>query len=127
MADFSDLIGTPFARGGRDPAVALDCYGLVMECYRRAHGVELLDYRSPNEAHTIAAVIASQLPLWRPVAEGEPGSVALFRVLTYGQHVGFVIEGDRFIHTWERSGGVLIERFSTWRQRCMGCYRHHSA
>lgn len=46
MIDYEDLIGIPFVNHGRDRAVGFDCYGLVMEMYRR------LVLTSPNLRQT---------------------------------------------------------------------------
>jgi cell wall-associated NlpC family hydrolase len=42
MVPVDDLIGTPFVRGGRQPGVALDCLGLVLEVARR-RGIPAVD------------------------------------------------------------------------------------
>lgn len=39
---FDDLVGIPFVEGGRDPAVGLDCLGIVLEGLRRL-GIEAED------------------------------------------------------------------------------------
>lgn len=122
MDDFADLIGVPFQYEGRGPDT-YDCYGLVMECCRRTHGVEIPDVKSPHQIEEIAAVLAGQLPSWREV-EAKPGVVAVFRVKGYGAHVGFLLGRDRFLHTWERSGGVCIERLSHWKNRVFGFYEY---
>lgn len=43
MIDYDDLIGIPFINGGRDRNKGFDCYGLVMEVYRRC-GIALPEY-----------------------------------------------------------------------------------
>ncbi|MBB4315372.1 C40 family peptidase [Roseospira marina] len=114
-----DLIGKPFAYGGRGPD-SFDCYGLLMELYRRK-GVMLPDYRSPTRLHDIAAALADGLWRWTPI-ESRPGAAVTFRIKGYGAHVGLVLRHDRFIHTWEGTGGVCIERLSHWKQRVLGFY-----
>ena len=32
---YYDLLGTPYLRGGMDPRQGLDCFGLLLEAYRR--------------------------------------------------------------------------------------------
>ena len=123
MAEFDDLIGKPFQLGGRGPD-SFDCYGLVREAYYREHGVLIPDYRSPSDQGRIAALMANQLVLWERT-ECAPGAVILFRVLGYGSHVGFIRPDNRFMHTWEASGGVVIERLdASWERRSLGCYRY---
>ena len=43
MIDYSDLIGVPFKNQGRDKNIGLDCYGLVMEVYKKL-GIQLPEY-----------------------------------------------------------------------------------
>lgn len=124
--NWSDLIGRPFAYGGRGPD-EYDCYGLLMELKRR-EGVQLPDYKSPSDAASIAAIFASELRLWRP-AELSVGSVLLFLIPAQrGRqpyfHVGYALGHGDFIHTWEKSGGVTVERLSDWMPRFKGAYRY---
>lgn len=113
MAEYSDLIGVPFAYNGRDPQKALDCYGLLKELYKR-DGVDLPDYVTHSEApESIAAIMVTGRELWRrtPLA---PGRLLLIRLGIYYWHVGYYLGDDEFIHTSLSTGGVCIERYSTW-------------
>lgn len=110
--DVSDLIGKPFKYGGRGQD-SYDCYGLVMELYRRFMGIELPDYRSPTVACEISALMRSQLHLWAPTREPKFGTVMFMRLGEY-THVAFYIGENRFIHTCEATGGVCVERLSNW-------------
>lgn len=114
-----DLIGVPFAYGGRGPDT-YDCYGLLMELYRRK-GVQIVDHRSPRQISEIAKSLDYGLKNWRPV-EQRPGVGVVFRIKGYGAHVGMTLKHDRFIHTWEGTGGVCIERLSHWDKRIIGFY-----
>lgn len=118
-----DLIGVPFRYGGRDPKEALDCYGLLMELYRRAYRIELPDYTSPTSAAEISALMRGQLHLWQPVDDVEPG-VVLFMRLGRFTHVAMYLGDDEFIHTSEVTGGVCRERLSNWINRIEGLYRY---
>jgi cell wall-associated NlpC family hydrolase len=117
---YDDLIGAPFRLGARGPD-AFDCYGLVMELMRRA-GASVPDYRSPQVMEEVAASIGRQMPHWTP-CEPEPGAVATIRLGEHISHVGIVLPFDRMIHSWERSGGVCVERLHTWRRLITGYYR----
>ena len=119
--NYADLIGIPFAWGGRGPD-SFDCYGLVRHIHAQ-HGIDIPDYTSPSDGPRIAALIAGNLHLWREVSAPKEGVVLLFRVAGY-LHVGYHIGGDRFIHTWEHSGGVVIERVSDWTNRVIGYYEY---
>ncbi|MFK3740975.1 C40 family peptidase [Massilia sp. TN1-12] len=121
MADVSDLIGTPFVYGARGPA-AYDCYGLVMECARR-DGVRLPDFGADTNQGVIAAMMGATLPQWREV-DCRPGAVVLLRVGRHVAHVGYVVDGNRMVHTWESSGGVTTQRLDDWKQRIVGFYEY---
>ncbi|WP_328223506.1 C40 family peptidase [Aeromonas caviae] len=123
MVNCDDLIGTRFEYGGRTPGVALDCYGLLMELYRRAYGISLPDYSSPTSAAEISALMRGQLHLWQPVDDVEPG-VVLFMRLGRFTHVAMYLGDDEFIHTSEVTGGVCRERLSNWINRIEGLYRY---
>ncbi|HEV7284694.1 MAG TPA: NlpC/P60 family protein [Kaistia sp.] len=121
----ADLIGRPFAYGGRGPE-AYDCYGLVMEMWRRVHGTELPDYGSPEKLALISLHMHRAAGRdWVRVDDFTPGSVVLFRVEGFGAHVGFVLPYRRFLHAWHETGGVTREALDTadWRERRIGCYR----
>lgn len=119
--ELAELVGTPFVYGGRGPD-AFDCYGLLMHLHA-LRGVALPDYRSPTDQATISALLASQLPLWERCPSA-PGAAVAFRIGRLVTHCGMVLDDDHFIHTWEGSGGVCIERLSDWKDRIYGFYRY---
>lgn len=117
-----DLIGAPFVYGGRGEDGTYDCYGLIKELLRR-DGQEIPDYLSPCEGHKITAIFMGELRLWRECAP-KPGAILLFKI-PGNLHVGYALNGDAFVHTWEKSGGVLVERLSDgWEDRLMGIYEY---
>ncbi len=109
IPDYMDLLGLPFERGGRGPH-AFDCYGLVVEMFRRA-GCVVPDFESPGTLEEIEDLVASASARWRRVPIGTPGAVVTFRVDGYGAHVGYALGGDRFLHAWDATG-VTTERLS---------------
>ena len=121
MDKCTDLIGTPFLFGGRGPDF-FDCYGLVMECSRR-NGVVVPDFGFSSDQALISAMMGSTMPQWQETPCG-PGAVVLLRVGRYVSHVGYMIDNDQMIHTWDASGGVLIERIDVWKQRIVGFYKY---
>jgi cell wall-associated NlpC family hydrolase len=121
MTDYSELIGTPFEYGGRGPD-KYDCWGLVMHLYRSEKGIGIPDYISPSDASRIAALMIGDLHLWEQIEEAK-GAVVLFRASEF-MHVGYCIGNGRFIHTWDKSGGVCIERLSDWKRRILGFYKY---
>lgn len=109
------LIGTPFKYGGRGPDF-YDCYGLIMELYRRLFQIELPDYQSPTCADDIARLMRGELHHWRPVEVPKLGTVMFMRLGEF-THVAMYLGDNRFIHTCEATGGVCIERMSNWFNR----------
>jgi len=126
--DIADLIGLPFAEGGRGPD-AYDCYGLLLEVFRR-RGETLPDYGTAcgiQTPETIWAVMERFQTAWEALDGPETGAlVALaypYPILV--SHVGVVVAADRFLHV-RRASGVTIDRLSSpaWRRRIRGYYRH---
>ena len=134
MIVYSDLIGVPFAYGGRGPDT-YDCYGLVMELHRR-QGLIIPDYRSSSDTFLIAESMRQSIEqgVWKnkwlkqtahdvpSSADIADGDVLLLKIKGLPCHVGMSVGKDRFVHTWEGVGGVLTERTSLWKQRVLGIY-----
>jgi cell wall-associated NlpC family hydrolase len=115
---YDDLIGRPFAKAGRGPDV-FDCYGLVREMYARK-GVTVPNYSTGPDAAPENAQILSGMTVWKKVDE-RPYVAVVFRLL--GKlHIGYLLPYGKMIHCWERSGGVCVERFDTWRNKVIGYY-----
>lgn len=118
-----DLIGIPFKWGGRDRS-GYDCYGLVMELFRRS-GVSLADYpSSTDERSNIETVIDALQKGWSETPKPKGGGIALFRnAHREATHVAFLLDKDRFIHVME-GHKVAIERLSNpvWDRRVVGFY-----
>lgn len=122
--NYSDLIGVPFQYGGRDHN-GLDCFGLVMEMLKR-QGVNVHDFGWHNDSAIIQTMMlgASETMRWEP-CELHPGAILLFKIGRYVRHVAYVIENNKFIHCWERSNGVVIERINEdWLDRVAGIYKY---
>jgi cell wall-associated NlpC family hydrolase len=117
----ADLVGKPFAYGGRGPD-KFDCYGLLMEMNRRA-GIVIPDYFSPDDLQRIALIIAGEKRLWEPLKGPIAGAAVALRVGRYICHVGYMLDRSNMIHTWEMSGGVVIEPLTGWERRIEGFYR----
>lgn len=111
MADFDyfDLLGKPFARGGRGPEF-YDCYGLVKEMFERT-GRVVPDFESPGTLEEIEQLVSANTSKWKRVAPKTPGSLITFRVDGLGAHVGFMLGGDRFLHAID-GPGVYVERLT---------------
>lgn len=116
-----DLIGIPYRDGGRGPDT-FDCYGLIKHLYVERLGIEIPDYRSPEDRRLVSAIFRSELRLWQQ-CQPRYGAVALLRVPGMF-HCGFLLNDNDFIHTWEHSGGVCIEQLSDWSARLVGIYEY---
>lgn len=116
----TELVGVPFKYGGRGPDY-YDCYGLIMELYRRCRSVELPDLRTPDSPSSIPPVFAMGMTLWAP-AERVEGNVVAFRMGAYISHCGYLLDAGRMIHTLEATGGVTIEPLEIWERKIYGVY-----
>ena len=120
--DVKDYIGIPFEYGARGDD-KYDCFGLVRELYNKYHGILVKDIKSSSDAKEIALMMSGDLINWKEV-DKRIGSVVLFKIKGIVGHVGFVVSNDSFIHTWEKSGGVAIERIAAWEKRIIGYYEY---
>ncbi|CDT54294.1 putative Tail assembly protein [Vibrio coralliirubri] len=117
-----NLIGVPFGWGGRNHKWKLDCYGLVkFLCEER--GISIPDYYTPSDKRLVNSFITSEMNSWERTEKRTEGMVALFRTARH-LHVGYLLGDGRFAHTWEMSGGVVIEDLSTWERRMLGVYEY---
>lgn len=124
MADYSDLFGARYRRGaryGRDPGF-LDCYGLLMEAYRRFHGRDLPDIATPESVEGICAIVNHKASTEWVQMRSRPGAVLLMRVGRC-MHTGLQISDTEFIHMLE-GGNVCIERIDRWSKRIVGFYSY---
>lgn len=149
MVTYYDLLSARFRYNGRGEDNTYDCYGLCMEVARRM-GIDLPEIRTPKGLVGMEKLLINETEggvRWRPVAPEEAqwgvieghdrmgnraiygikqGAIAYFRVEGLLAHVGIVIGPDRFIHAWEKAGGVCVERLTAWKPRLVGLYEHKS-
>jgi cell wall-associated NlpC family hydrolase len=121
---YEDLIGKPFEYGGRGPQ-SLDCFGLAMIMFERM-GTNLDDYGWDTDEGVIHAMMTSVMLAgdWEKT-QIKKNSLLLFKVGRFVRHVGFYLGNNKFIHTWEASGGVCVETLSLdWSKRLIGCYSY---
>lgn len=106
----AELLGLPYALGGRGPE-AFDCYGLVREFHRR-RGLEL----PPGDTEEAVA------PHFVAVAQPQPGDVVKY-LMPEGPHVGIWLR-DGVLTAAKPVSRVLhhrhVRRFAT------GYFRHRS-
>ncbi len=121
----ADLVGKPFADGGRGPE-AYDCWGLALEVFRR-YGVELPDYRiGAYDSAAIYGTYQREKRRWIEIRAGEPPVPALIFMrfnAAVGNHVGVYLGAGRFIHAREKALSC-IERTDHlyWKQAIVGYY-----
>lgn len=119
----SQLIGIPFKRGGRGPT-SFDCYGLCRYIIERDSGIKAPDYESPEDTGVIQALMVGSATFWKRLEKPRVGCVVMFRTGRFITHVGIISSESHFIHTWEQSGGVVIERLQPWKHRIVGFYEY---
>src|SRR5260370_11088666 len=120
---YTHLIGTPFCNGARGPD-QFDCYGLVKFLIESDTGHRIPDYESPDDSGRVHALMICSREFWVRLPGPKIGSMVMFKIGREVCHVGYVISNASFIHTWEKSGGVTIERLSDWAKRIDGFYEY---
>ena len=133
---YADLVGKPYVWGGRTPE-GYDCFGLVFEMFRRT-GRNPPDWNSPSDiaAAAGAGVVTDELFEHQWIqCERAPETMVLFnmpiklngrRVLAT-THCGFMLSRSEFIHSWEGTGGITVERMPEWERRIAGFYTYKNA
>lgn len=116
-----DLIGKPFQWGGRGPE-AYDCYGLVLEVYRRK-GYKLPDFQSPEDRRRVLGLVDDAKPSFIEVSP-EPGAIVLMNLEPYGAHVGLLLPYGRLIHASELTQRVQIDPVRFWEKRIENYYAY---
>ncbi len=111
---FTDLIGIPYKEHGRSKEEGFDCYGLVLECFRRA-GTPLadLDYRSPSFTLSQADGAKAGLNV-RQVPSPKPGRII---EMDYNGkvHIGYLADMNNVLHATER--GVRLSALAALKVR----------
>ena len=124
MITYNDLIGVPFKYGGRDNN-GYDCFGLILELLKR-NGINAHDFGWNNDGAIIQSMMlsASETGRWEQDTL-RVNNILLFKIGRYVRHVGFYIGNGKFIHCWERSNGVVVERLNEdWSTRTVGIYKY---
>lgn len=100
QVDFSDLLLKKFEDGGRGPD-GFDCYGLVIEGFKR-YGISIPKdyYACALDNLAINNQYEKSLPEWIKLEEPEIPCLITFKILSpYVNHVGLYIGEGRFIHS----------------------------
>ncbi|MGE5153989.1 MAG: C40 family peptidase [Bdellovibrio bacteriovorus] len=104
-------IGTPYRYGGNQPGQGLDCSGLTYFAHRTA-GVQIP--RTSREQRQGARPV-------KPKAL-RPGDMVFFGSGGVVDHVGLMVDQERFVHASTSKGKVILARFGTpyWNARFVG-------
>jgi cell wall-associated NlpC family hydrolase len=124
-----EFIGKPFQDRGRGPD-AYDCYGLLVETYRRIFNIEIpsfaTSYDTANDREAVARVFfeESNSVRWRRVdlKDAQPPDV-LAMSLAGSRHVGVLVTPDRFLHVLP-GRETCVERLMQWAPRIDAVYRN---
>jgi cell wall-associated NlpC family hydrolase len=129
MIQYDDLIGIPFVNHGRDVRTGLDCYGLVMEVYRRC-GKKLPEFTADyDDCHKISAIIHNQARSTHWKSCHPPLTAPCIVAIRFGtppgviNHTGVYIGDGKFIHTRNKIG-VCVDRIDNpaWSRIIAGFY-----
>jgi cell wall-associated NlpC family hydrolase len=131
-ATIENYIGKPFRSGARGPD-AYDCWGLVIDVYRRLYGIDLPDFDiAATAVHQIAGAIASQAaaPQWARIAPAAPLPTPCVAVLAavpghpnLVTHCAVHIGGGRLLHALESTGvSIITPRHPYWQPKLRGFY-----
>ncbi len=103
----NELIGAPFAWGGRGESGNYDCWGLTVEVLRRM-GLNVTLEFAPRTQRDVIGIIDEQTAGrgWKKVAVPEVGDVAVLGNANNRHHVG-VVTPVGILHTLRRAGAVI--------------------
>lgn len=119
---YADLVGKPYADGGRGPH-AYDCVGLALELQRRL-GRKLPPYLSDEDSLHTAVAEGGELHESQRIDAPEAGCLVLMRE-GLGCHIGCMIDDAWMLHTYRKIGSAVRQPLqrSLFRSRVMGFYR----
>lgn len=101
MSDFSDLIGVPYCKNGRNKKEGFDCYGLVIEAARR-DGKQLQDvvYNSYDEN-----LADENAPLLNIKQSDIIKAGCIIEMRRNGKlHIGYALNSKTMLHCTENQG-----------------------
>lgn len=104
------LAGSPFRLHGRDPAMGLDCIGVLAAALSAAGTAARLPntYRLRNRHLPETAKAAQLCGLVRAKGAVEPGDVIICRVAPCQFHLAIALSGNRFVHAHAGLKRVVI-------------------
>jgi len=124
----NDLIGKPFKDKARGPD-AYDCYGLVLEVFRR-QGIEIPDYGVGFVTEQTALIDKKVQEVWKDwdqIKKPIPGGLIIlaFPFPGWASHFGVMVNGEKFINTRIKTG-VVIDRITSpaWKKRVLSFHTY---
>ena len=126
--NLSNYIGIPYKINGRNEK-GLDCYGLIIDIYKKHFSINLPDFNSSFLSSSDQAIpnkAKKESEYWTPVNYNsrKQGDVILFNIGGNPFHIGLILDQSKMIHTLE-GHNCVIESYSgaRWRSRFEGIYR----
>ena len=134
MINYTDLIGVPFKNQGRDINTGVDCYGLVIEVFKRfGYNIPTGYYADYNNTEAVRKLITEKTAIksnWERVETNDmpiPSLLAICFGTPKGvvNHTGVYIGDGKFIHIRENTG-VCVDRVNSpaWRRIIEGAYKY---
>lgn len=123
------LVGIPFLNRGRNVKEGLDCWGLVMEVFRR-RGIILPDFDVDSFAFQAIDALAGEEvgyrtweEVYRPLDTDAPLVVLMRMHPVYVTHAGAFLGFNRILHTTKATGSIL-SRADALAGHIKGYYRY---
>lgn len=131
--NYTDLIGVPFKNRGRNVKEGLDCYGLVMEVFKR-YGYNIPEYTADfDDIDKVNELIQNKTSIksnWKRVELNDISAPCLLAI-RFGvpkgvvNHTGVYIGDGKFIHIRENTGVCVDSVYSpAWCRTIEGCYKY---
>lgn len=129
MVRLGDLIGKRFVNGGRDVRRGMDCWGLVMEVFKR-YGITIPDfivgafsYEEINKLTEENAVLHTWKSIFTPKDTDAPLVVLMRMHPKFITHAGVFLGNNKIIHTTAGTG-VITSRADALERRIVGYYKY---
>jgi len=120
------FLGIKYKFNGNSIQEGYDCITLV-SAVAKAHNIYIPNVNHQNHTiNTFAPIFKDEIASGRWIeVEKQPLVAVVFRIAGKIQHIGFMIDDERFIHILQDSN-VTIEKLSNpnWNKRVVGFYTY---
>lgn len=121
-------VGVPWRARGDDPA-GWDCRGCVVYLRREIFGLaspgmgrDFYTAADVKSAATVEGMIRDRSAAWVPV-QAAPGALILFEVFGRAAHIGLVLSGTDFVHSFGGQETTILRLdHPAWSRRIRGFY-----